>query len=254
MKAPKRFFPTAAPLAGLVLAIIGTSCATQKPRELLQAQQLYMQARQDPKMVNNAPVSLHEAGTIIEKAQDADDREEAKHLAYLAEKKVAVARAEADQKLAERESQQLLEERDKVLLQGLEKELAELKAQKTERGYVMTLGNVLFDVDRASLTAGAQQILYRLVTFLREHPKRSVIIEGYTDSSGSHAYNMALSERRAQSVQAFLLANGISPDRVTAQGFGESNPVASNSTQAGRLQNRRVEVVISEEGGTAGRP
>lgn len=86
------------------------------------------------------------------------------------------------------------------------------------------------------------------MAFFREHPQRTVLIEGYTDSRGSDAYNLGLSERRAEAVQDFLLENGISPDRVRARGYGKAYPVASNATEAGRLQNRRVEVVISEEG------
>jgi outer membrane protein OmpA-like peptidoglycan-associated protein len=129
----------------------------------------------------------------------------------------------------------------------LEQELAALKAQarETERGPVLTLGDVLFEFNRADLKSGAMQKLYPLVAFLQENPTRSVVIEGHTDNIGSDSYNFELSQRRAEAVRAFLLQNGIRAERITAQGRGESYPVAANDTEAGRQQNRRVEIVIS---------
>jgi outer membrane protein OmpA-like peptidoglycan-associated protein len=129
----------------------------------------------------------------------------------------------------------------------LEQELAALKAQarETERGPVLTLGDVLFEFNRADLKSGAMQKLYPLVAFLQENPTRSVVIEGHTDNIGSDSYNFELSQRRAEAVRAFLLQNGIRAERITAQGRGESYPVAANDTEAGRQQNRRVGIVIS---------
>jgi outer membrane protein OmpA-like peptidoglycan-associated protein len=126
----------------------------------------------------------------------------------------------------------------------LEQELAALKAKETERGLVLTLGDVLFEFNRADLKPGTMQKLYPLVTFLQENPTRNVVIEGHTDNIGSDAYNQDLSERRAEAVRSFLIQNGIRAERVTAQGRGKSYPVASNDTEAGRQQNRRVEIVI----------
>jgi OmpA-OmpF porin, OOP family len=105
---------------------------------------------------------------------------------------------------------------------------------------------VLFEYDKANLKPGAQQNLYRLVTFLNEHPDQTVVIEGHTDSKGSDTYNLDLSQRRAQAVQGFLLSNGIGGERIAVRGYGEAYPVASNDTMAGRQQNRRVEIVVSE--------
>jgi outer membrane protein OmpA-like peptidoglycan-associated protein len=108
--------------------------------------------------------------------------------------------------------------------------------------------NVLFEYNRADLKPGAMRNLYPLVTFLKDHPTRTLIIEGHTDSTGSDSYNLDLSHRRAAVVRDFLILNGISSDRVMARGYGEAYPVVANDTAAGRLQNRRVEVVISHEG------
>ena len=124
-------------------------------------------------------------------------------------------------------------------------ELAALKAGQTDRGLVLTLGDVLFAVNQATLTPGAMHNRATLVTFLKAHPERRVTIEGYTDSTGSASSNLELSQRRAEAVRHFLLHNGIEASRLTATGYGEASPVAPNTTAAGRLQNRRVEVVIS---------
>jgi outer membrane protein OmpA-like peptidoglycan-associated protein len=86
------------------------------------------------------------------------------------------------------------------------------------------------------------------VTFLKEFPDREVVVEGYTDSTGSGVYNLELSQQRANSVQSFLVGNGISPDRIVARGYGEAYPVAPNDTAAGRQKNRRVEIIILHAG------
>jgi len=89
------------------------------------------------------------------------------------------------------------------------------------------------------------QHLYPLVTFLQKYPKHRVVIEGHTDSVGSETYNLDLSQRRADAVQAFLLHNGVNPAQLTTRGYGKAAPVASNATAEGRQQNRRVELIIS---------
>lgn len=132
--------------------------------------------------------------------------------------------------------------------QALQQQVAELQARQTERGLVLTLGDVLFDVDRATLRTGSERTMNKLADFLREYPERSVMIEGFTDSTGPDAYNQRLSEQRANAVREALLQRGIDVHRVRTRGFGESYPVASNSTAAGRQQNRRVEMIISHDG------
>lgn len=128
----------------------------------------------------------------------------------------------------------------------LEQELSELKAKKTDRGMVLTLGDVLFDTGLATLKPGAYTTVDRLATVLKEAPDRKVLIEGHTDSVGSDAYNQGLSERRAAAVQTALLERGVSSDQITAIGKGKSMPVASNDNAAGRQQNRRVEMVFTD--------
>jgi outer membrane protein OmpA-like peptidoglycan-associated protein len=130
---------------------------------------------------------------------------------------------------------------------SLEEELADLKAKRTERGLVLTLGDVLFDTGQATLRAGAYGTLDRLAGALKDKPGRRVVIEGHTDNVGSDASNQALSERRAQAVQMALMQRGVATDQMAAVGKGESTPLATNDAEGGRQQNRRVELIFSEE-------
>lgn len=134
--------------------------------------------------------------------------------------------------------------------QLLAAQLSELAAQKTERGMVITLGgDVLFNVDQSTLIDGAMRSLNKVAEFMQRYPERRLLVEGFTDSTGGDDHNMGLSQRRAQAVGQAIVAAGIDPSRVLTQGYGESFPVASNDNGAGRQMNRRVEVIISNDGG-----
>ncbi len=127
----------------------------------------------------------------------------------------------------------------------LQRQIEVLQARPTDRGLVLTLGDVLFETGRSGLKMGATGNLNKLVAFLNEYPDRTALIEGYTDSVGTEDYNQGLSERRADSVKSYLVGEGIGTTRLSASGRGEKDPVASNDSAAGRQQNRRVEVIIS---------
>jgi outer membrane protein OmpA-like peptidoglycan-associated protein len=124
-----------------------------------------------------------------------------------------------------------------------------VQAKQTERGMVLTLGDVLFDIAQATLKPGAVTVLDRVASFLNENKETKVMIEGHTDSRGSDQYNEELSQRRAQAVADALAFRGIDRSRVEALGRGEALPVASNDTSAGQQQNRRVELVFSDASG-----
>ncbi len=257
------------------------ACATpDPPRVLVDAEHSYRAAAGDPAVNENAPVELYEAKKDLDRAQSlfSEDSEdpEVEHRAFLAQHRVEIARQLAAQRVAEAEAKALARDRDRVVLEArerqvdlarieaerarerereaarraadLEQEIEELQAKKTDRGLVITLGDVLFDFNRADLKAGARTNLSRLVTFLREQEDRDVLIEGHTDSVGSADYNRSLSQRRAEAVRLFLVDSGISPSRSVARGFGEARPVASNDNDAGRQRNRRVEIVILDPG------
>jgi outer membrane protein OmpA-like peptidoglycan-associated protein len=123
------------------------------------------------------------------------------------------------------------------------------EAHETARGVVLTFGDMLFDTGGAVLKPGAQLLLDKLAAYLEQNPSAKAIIEGHTDNVGSDAMNQALSERRAAAVATALQMRGIGIDRLEIMGLGESYPVATNDTSAGREENRRVEVVLSDAQG-----
>ena len=135
-------------------------------------------------------------------------------------------------------------------LEDLQQQYEALAAKQTERGMVLTLGDVLFDTAQATLKPGAATMIERLSTFLNQNAETRIRIEGHTDSVGSEAYNEDLSRRRAQAVADALTDRGITRDRIDVAARGEGFPVVGNETAAGRQQNRRVEIVFSGPEGT----
>jgi len=220
---------------------------------------------------------------------DDNDAAEANHLAYLATQRAEIAsntararQLDADIKKAgtDAERMRLMREADQARVQAdanarsaqaaqlqamsaeqraaqnearvraLEAQLRDIEAQQTERGLLVTLGDVLFAFNKAELSAQATPRLDKLANFLRQFPDRKLIIEGHTDSVGGDSYNQELSERRAQAVQSALVQRGVTPDRITARGYGKTYPVAENGSAEGRAMNRRVEIVIADDKGT----
>lgn len=208
------------------------------------------------------------------------------HRVYVAEQKVEIARAQAVARHAQSERPRLAQERDAARLAArtqeadkaqqqadsaqaaaeqarsaqassaneaereareLRRQIEALEAETTDRGIVLTLGDVLFATNSDELQAGAGRNLNKLVDFLRQYPDRSVEIEGHTDSTGSADYNRGLSLQRADSVRSYLAGRGIASNRLATVGVGEDRPVADNDTTIGRQLNRRVEVIIAHE-------
>ena len=116
--------------------------------------------------------------------------------------------------------------------------------RETSRGIVISLSDILFDVNRATLKPGAESNVRRIAAILQQYPDRKIAVEGHTDATGSDAYNQTLSEQRAASVRAALIAGGVPEDQISSVGFGKTQPVATNDTPAGRQQNRRVEIIV----------
>ena len=159
--------------------------------------------------------------------------------------------AKQQAELAQQSSTQKAAELEAVnaKLKQMETELNELNAKKTERGMVITLGDVLFDTNKSQLKAGGIRSLEKLAAFFKEYPERKALIEGFTDSTGSEDHNQQLSEQRANAVRTALVDMGIGSERLSTRGYGESFPVASNDTAAGRQLNRRVEIILSDDQG-----
>ena len=284
-------------IATAAAAILLAACAAvpPKPDGAAEVRSKLTQLQSDSNLANRAPLAVKEADTAVRAAeQPQTDKELGAHRVYLADRKVEIARAQAETSLAEDQRSVLSAQRESARLDArtheadvakgqvataraesaeqkllaeqaradadaehlvaasseqqaaeLRRQIDELQAKPTDRGLVLTLGDVLFTSGQADLKTGATGNLNKLVAFLNEYPDRTVAIEGYTDSVGSEDYNQGLSERRADSVKSYLAGQGIGAVRLSASGRGQNDPVAGNDSAAGRQQNRRVEVIIS---------
>jgi outer membrane protein OmpA-like peptidoglycan-associated protein len=266
-------------LLGVAVTALLTACSTtpQSNDTLDRAQQLVSQVEASDRAgvaandISSARKSLDAANKLSSsKAKRADMEYEAQNAitsAQIAGEKIATANARDElEKGTEQRQAVLIEAREREARRSdaaavrsqemsessarradsLEAELADLKAKKTERGLVLTLGDVLFDTAQATLKGSAYGTLDRLAAALKDRPNRSVVIEGHTDNVGSEDNNHMLSERRAQAVQAALQQRGVSGEQISIVGRGESSPIDSNESESGRQQNRRVELIFSE--------
>lgn len=267
-------------LVGLAVAAVLSACSAAPPRNapLETARIMVPEVERSPRAgvaaadIANARASLDAANRLAaSKARMLDIEYEANNAvtsAQIANEKILTAQANEEiasgtaQRQAvliqarERESQRSADQAGDARRQAdaaesradsLEAELADLKVKKTERGLVLTLGDVLFDTSQATLKSGAYGTLDRLATALREKSGRKVLIEGHTDNVGSDENNQGLSERRAQSVQSALTQRGVARDQISALGKGENFPVATNDSADGRQANRRVELIFTED-------
>lgn len=190
-----------------------------------------------------------------EKARlDARTREAdlARNDANMARRDAETARTEAerarmDQAMAQDEADiaRMETEEARRLADEYQQQVIALNARATERGLIVTLGDVLFETGKSDLKGGSISNLDKLAFFLDKYPDRTIMIEGHTDNVGDENYNYTLSQRRAESVKSYLVSQGLDPTRVSISGLGEGSPVADNSSDTGRQQNRRVEVIIS---------
>jgi len=243
-------------LAALAAGTALTACSSAPNPALDSATTVYDQASNDAAVVKDAPLELQQSHEALSRAQElwrsGADKADVDHYAYLATRRAELAQQTA--KLTEEQSQ--VKNADTARAQALAaartqeaaqaRSEAERLRQQLAANSVLTLGSgILFDVNRAELKPGAYSSIREIATFLKQHPDRVATIEGFTDSTGSADYNLSLSQRRADAMRSALLQEGVAPDRVIARGMGESEPVASNNTEAGRQLNRRIQVAIS---------
>lgn len=250
-------------IAGVTSVLAACSSTPPRIEELEVARAVVPQVEASPR-AGVAATNVSEARKSLDRANKLEDSggkvgdiqfeaQVAARNAQIANEKIlaAQAREEIDKGTAERQAV-LADARDaearraQQKANSLEQELAALKAKKTDRGMVLTLGDVLFDTGKATLKPGAYATVDRLATVLNEAPDRKVMIEGHTDSVGSEELNQALSERRAASVQTALLERGVRSDQVIAVGKGKNYPIASNEDAGGRQRNRRVEMIFTD--------
>jgi outer membrane protein OmpA-like peptidoglycan-associated protein len=266
----------------VMIALLSTFGCSQKPVDFLVlngAKNSYLELKKDENIINNAPMEFYKAGKIYQMTKAVKTQDEADHLSFLLQNQVNIVRETASTKaleakvvkLKDSKVQALLDEKENQILimkkeaekARLEAELArkeaelsrdkflalqELNAKQTNRGLVLTLGDVLFETGKSNLLAGSMLAIDKLVEFLADNKERMVLIEGHTDNVGSSTSNLDLSLRRSGAVEEALVQKGISSDRLFVKGYGEAYPVASNDDSGGRQRNRRVEIVILEEG------
>jgi outer membrane protein OmpA-like peptidoglycan-associated protein len=157
------------------------------------------------------------------------------------------AAAEADRlrQEADRQRQEAIRQKEEMRARLLAQLNQVLQTRDTARGLIVSMPDVLFDFNKYTLKPEARERLARISGIVLAYPDLKLQIEGYTDSIGSDEYNQTLSEKRADTVRAYLVSSGVSPDNVTARGMGKADPIGNNSTAAGRKLNRRVEMIVS---------
>jgi outer membrane protein OmpA-like peptidoglycan-associated protein len=267
-------------LAGLLAACSSAPTSTSL---LDQTRSDYYTAQHNPHVTSYASAEMDQAAVLLDKANSAaNDHESAEKidkLAYLAKQKIATATEISKQKTAEAVVAHSAQERNQVRLNErtneanlananaqqanaatkiaqdqtqqaqaqtarLQAQLNELSARQTDRGMLITINDVLFNTDKAQLKAEGVMSVQKVARILLDNPQQNVYIDGFTDSTGSAAHNLEISERRANSVSAVLIDMGITRNRITTHGYGEDQPVADNATAQNRQLNRRVEITL----------
>ncbi len=265
-------------------ALIVTGCASKKPNSNLDAARSTFDRVSANEVVNKySTEDLNAAKIKLDIAIDAWEEKKSKSeinkRAYIAEQYALIAEqrstvlqhqaqiengklertnAQMELRVSEannaKQQAQALQREVALREQKLQAQLAELnelkalQAQNTDRGMVLTLGDVLFDTNESTLRTGAIQNLDKVVAFLQKYPDRTLQIEGHTDDTGEDEYNFNLSTERALAVRTSLQSQGIAGSRIVAKGLGENAPVASNGAAEGRQRNRRVELIFDRAG------
>lgn len=239
----------------LALSVGLAACATPPNPSLEQAHTNFAALQANPQSSQIAALETKDASDWLDKADAAyrnkEDAKKVDQLSYLTIQRVELAKQTINLRSAEDQLKNADAMRAQARLAARDAQIKKLQdslnAKQTERGTLVTFGDVLFDLNKAELKSTGMMDVNKLAQFLQENPDRKVIVEGYTDASGSAAYNQSLSERRANSVRMALVKMGVDPSRIVAQGYGKEYPVADNTSNSGRAQNRRVEVTISND-------
>lgn len=239
----------------LALSVALAACSTPPNANLENARTNYSALQANPQATKVAALETKDASEWLDKADKAylnkEDEKKVDQLAYLTNQRIEVAKQTIALRTAENQLKDAGDQRAKALLDARDAQIKQLQsslnARQTDRGTLVTFGDVLFATNKADLKSNGLVNINKLAQFLRDNPDRKVIVEGYTDSTGGAAYNQSLSERRATSVQVALIKMGVDPARIVAQGYGKQYPVADNGSVSGRAMNRRVEVTISND-------
>jgi outer membrane protein OmpA-like peptidoglycan-associated protein len=189
-----------------------------------------------------------------QQARQRADAEAAQRDAEERERHAREAQAQADQQRQQAEQARLQAEQGAQQAQQQAAQMREqlknqlnqvLQTRETARGLIVNMSDVLFDFNKYTLKPEAREKLAKVSGILLAYPNLKLQVEGYTDNIGSDEYNQKLSEQRADSVRDYLASQSVPDGNITAQGYGKTHPIADNSTNSGRAQNRRVEMVVS---------
>jgi outer membrane protein OmpA-like peptidoglycan-associated protein len=239
----------------LAASVALAACSTPPNANLEQARSNYSGLQANPQASKVAALETKEASDYLDKADkaylDKEDQAKVDQLAYLTNQRVEVAKQTIALRTAEANLKNASAQRAQARLDARDQQIKQLQdslnAKQTDRGTLVTFGDVLFATDKAELKSNGLMNINKLAQYLQENPDRKAIVEGYTDSTGTASHNQSLSERRASSVRTALVKMGVDPARIVAQGYGKEYPVADNTSVSGRAQNRRVEVTISND-------
>jgi outer membrane protein OmpA-like peptidoglycan-associated protein len=242
----------------LAVAMIAAGCSTApKASDVAAAEsaignagQAVDQAASDPHVAKYAPSELERASASLDQAKTAwskkHDLKTTTHLAYVAQQRAATAQQLANERASEEVVRVAAVERDHAV------QMAAARRPATPGTEVAQEGLAGFASGKAKLPPNSARAINDLATTLRDHPDSKVVIEGHTDNVGSPTYNQTLAMKRAEAVRAALLRYKVDPSRILVGAHGETNPVASNDTSAGRRENRRVDVTIAGAESMAG--
>jgi outer membrane protein OmpA-like peptidoglycan-associated protein len=215
----------------------------EQARAQAEQQQAELQARQQ-QVQSQLNAARNAADDAQQKLQDAQNQlAQAEQERQQAELQSQQAQQQTQE--AQRQAQQAIQQKEEMRARLLAQLNQVLQTRDTARGLIVNMPDVLFDFNKYSLKPEARERLAKISGIIEAYPGLKLQVEGHTDSIGSDQYNQQLSEKRAGSVRAYLVSNGVRPDSVTAEGFGKADPVADNSTAQGRKLNRRVDMVVS---------
>ena len=218
----------------LAMSVALAACSTPPNANLENARTNFSSLQTNPQATKLAALETKDASDWLDKAdkayRDKEDEKKVDQLAYLTNQRVEVAKDTIALRESEAKLKNAGDQRARALLEARDAQIKQLQdslnAKQTDRGTLVTFGDVLFATNKSDLKSSGLVNITKLAQFLRDNPDRKVIVEGYTDSTGSDSYNQSLSERRAKAVYDYLTSNGVDAGRLAGpNGYGESRPL-----------------------------
>ncbi|MBT3812922.1 MAG: OmpA family protein [Gammaproteobacteria bacterium] len=237
-------------LISAVIATLAVGCAEiQSPKSLLDAQQAYKAAASNPAIQRYASDELKTANKTLLDAAAAESVEDKTSLAYIADVQVKTAASIAVAGQASQNGTDLMSKKEQLISDSLnlkkdtaQDKLLKLQLSEAEREIILAFGNIEFVTGKVDLVPGASMGIDLLANYMGKYPDKKVTLEGHTDNTGTAELNKKLSQQRADFIRGVLISKGVAADRITAIGYGQSQPVASNSSASGRQKNRRIDI------------